>query len=264
MAANRDGTAQFAPGGRAAAQAPAGRYQLRKATSSVDLLRARALRALCFHNQTLQAIDAFDHAARHFLIEDCESGLIVCSFRLATFDGAGLKHSYSAQFYDLSALAAFDGPMLELGRFCVHPDWRDPDILRLAWGRLAAEVDAQGGKLLFGCSSFSGVDCSAYRDAFALLNAGHLAPTKWQPRIKSPEVIRFDAQDLADARLGMQSLPPLLRSYLAMGGWVSDHAVVDRAMNTLHVFTGLEIAAIPPGRKRLLRALAEPKRAVGH
>jgi hypothetical protein len=41
-----------------------------------------------------------------------------------------------------------------------------------------------------------------------------------------------------------------------MGGWVSDHAVIDRQMNTLHVFTGLEIAAIPPNRARLLRALA--------
>jgi len=27
-------------------------------------------------------------------------------------------------------------------------------------------------------------------------------------------------------------------------------------MNTLHVFTGLEIAAIPPARARLLRAVA--------
>ena len=50
--------------------------------------------------------------------------------------------------------------------------------------------------------------------------------------------------------------PPLLRSYLAMGGWVSDHAVIDRQMGTLHVFTGLEIAGIPPNRARLLRALA--------
>ena len=40
-----------------------------------------------------------------------------------------------------------------------------------------------------------------------------------------------------------------------MGGWVSDHAVVDRQMGTLHVFTGLEIGAIPESRKRLLRAL---------
>ena len=38
-----------------------------------------------------------------------------------------------------------------------------------------------------------------------------------------------------------------------MGGWVSDHAVVDREMNTLHVFTGLEIGRIPPERVRVLR-----------
>ena len=50
-------------------------------------------------------------------------------------------------------------------------------------------------------------------------------------------------------------MPPLLRSYLLMGGRVSDHAVVDHAMNTLHVFTGLEISAIPESRKKLLRAL---------
>ena len=53
------------------------------------------------------------------------------------------------------------------------------------------------------------------------------------------------------------NIPPLLRTYLAMGGWVSDHAVVDRAMNTLHVFTGLEIAAIPEARKKLLRAIVQ-------
>jgi putative hemolysin len=54
----------------------------------------------------------------------------------------------------------------------------------------------------------------------------------------------------------MRAMPPLLRSYLAMGGWVSDHAVVDRDLGTLHVFTALEIAALPPARARRLRALA--------
>jgi putative hemolysin len=53
----------------------------------------------------------------------------------------------------------------------------------------------------------------------------------------------------------MLTMPPLLRSYLMMGGWVSDHAVVDRDLNTLHVFTGLEIRAIPEDRARLLRAV---------
>jgi hypothetical protein len=50
-------------------------------------------------------------------------------------------------------------------------------------------------------------------------------------------------------------MPPLLRTYLMMGGWVSDHAVIDKKMNTLHVFTGLEVSIIPEGRKQLLRAV---------
>ena len=54
----------------------------------------------------------------------------------------------------------------------------------------------------------------------------------------------------------MLGMPPLLRTYLLMGGWVSDHAVVDRDLNTLHVFTALEIRAIPPARARLLRGVA--------
>ena len=59
-----------------------------------------------------------------------------------------------------------------------------------------------------------------------------------------------------DLKVAMKAMPPLLRTYLMMGGWVSDHAVVDRDLNTLHVFTGLEITAISPARKKLLRAVA--------
>jgi len=50
-------------------------------------------------------------------------------------------------------------------------------------------------------------------------------------------------------------MPPLLRTYLLMGGWVSDRAVFDRKLETMHVFTAVDINAIPKARKRLLRAL---------
>ena len=59
----------------------------------------------------------------------------------------------------------------------------------------------------------------------------------------------------------MRHMPPLLRTYLGMGGWVSDHAVIDRDLDTLHVFTGVEVGAIPDRRKRALRALAGGVRA---
>jgi L-ornithine Nalpha-acyltransferase len=91
-----------------------------------------------------------------------------------------------------------------------------------------------------------------------MLKERHLAPRRWLPRVKAPDVFRF-ARRLRrkpDAARAMLTMPPLLRSYLAMGGWVSDHAVVDREINTLHVFTGLEIRGIPEARARLLRAVA--------
>tara|TARA_R110002049_G_scaffold23545_4_gene83434 strand:+ start:25258 stop:25983 length:726 start_codon:yes stop_codon:yes gene_type:complete len=234
-----------------------GRFSAREAISDADVVAAQALRALCFKLSKPHDIDDFDGRARHFVIEDRTSGTLVCCFRLMALHGADLPQSYAAQFYELSPLHSYEGLMMELGRFCVHPDWHDPDILRVAWAALTAFVDARDVQMLFGCSSFAGVNTDEYLDAFAVLKARHLAPKRWLPRVKAPDVFRYAARlrRKPDMKKAMLRMPPLLRSYLMMGGWVSDHAVVDHQMNTLHVFTGLEIGAIPDSRKRLLRAL---------
>jgi putative hemolysin len=195
------------------------------------------------------------------LVEECGTGRLACTFRLLPLrDGAGIGDSYAAQHYDLGALAAFAGPLLEMGRFCIDPDLHDADILRVAWGALTRHVDATGARLLFGCSSFPGTDTSRFLDAFAILRDRHLAPACWRPGAKAAEVFPFACAgavpETPDARRAVKAMPPLLRTYLAMGGWVSDHAVVDRDLGTLHVFTGLEVAAIPPARARALRAVA--------
>ena len=121
---------------------------------------------------------------------------------------------------------------------------------------MTAYVEENEVELLFGCSSFSGTDAEDYTDAFALLKARHLAPSRWLPKVKAPRVFRF-ANALTpmkfNPKLAQRHMPPLLRTYLVMGGWVSDHAVVDDDLNTLHVFTGLEINAISDSRKLLLR-----------
>lgn len=236
-----------------------GRYQARIADTPEDVAAAQALRHLCFHGVAGRDADAFDATCTHILIEDSRSGALVCVFRILPLSGGSeIGRSYSAQYYELSALKDFQGPMVEMGRFCIHPDVKDPDILRVAWGAMTAYVDENGVEMLFGCSSFKGTEAADYVDAFTMLRQRHMAPKRWLPRVKAPQVFRFGrlARRTPDAKLAMLRMPPLLRTYLLMGGWVSDHAVVDAQMNTLHVFTGLEINAIPPSRKKLLRAVA--------
>jgi L-ornithine Nalpha-acyltransferase len=251
-----------------------GRYQARFAANPADIDAAQHLRHLAFvadrspagHTEARAApladerdADRFDGVCNHVLVEEVATGALVCCFRLLPLAaGADISQSYAAQFYNLSKLASLPGPMLEMGRFCIHPDWFDSDIMRLAWLALTRVVDQTGVALLFGCSSFQGTDASTYADAFAWLKARHLAPESWAPGIKAPEVVPFVPQEghEPDLRRALSGIPPLLRAYLMMGGRVSDHAVVDRGLNTLHVFTGLEINAIPPARARLLRSAA--------
>lgn len=233
------------------------RYRARFSSTPQDLARAQALRARRFRSgPAAQDGDAFDARALHLMVEETATGRLVCCCRLLPFaDGSGIAASYSAQFYGLGGLARYPGRMLEIGRFCVEDGATDPAVLRVAWGALAAHVEATGVGLMFGCSSFAGTETGDYADAFALLKDRHLAPRRWLPRVKAPAVFRF-ARKLRlrtpDLKAAMRAMPPLLRTYLAMGGWVSDHAVIDRDLGTLHVFTGLEIGAVPPARARAL------------
>ena len=238
-----------------------GRYVARLARGAGDVARAQGLRAEAFLGDAAGSdADAHDWDCLHVLVEEANGGRLVCCFRVMMLDdGAGIARSYSAQFYELSALAAFEGRMAEMGRFCIRPGLNDPDILRVAWAAMTRLVDDHAVAMLFGCSSFKGVEADPYLDAFAVLRARHLAPRRWWPRVKAPSVFRF-AERLQrhrpDLKAAMRHMPPLLRTYLMMGGWVSDHAVIDRKMGTLHVFTGVEIGAIPAARARMLRALA--------
>lgn len=241
-----------------------GRYRTRFAESEDDVRACQRLRYLTFIaerglGETADGLDRdeFDAPCHHLMVEDARSGQLVCCFRMMPLsNGAEISRSYSARYYELSNLEQFPGKMVEMGRFCVHPAYRDPNILRAAWGAMTAYVDDEGVEMLFGCSSFHGVDAESYMDAFALLREKHIAPNRWLPRVKAPAVFRFGSLlklRKPDLKQAMTRMPPLLRTYLIMGGWVSDHAVIDNEMNTLHVFTGVEIARVPPSRVRALR-----------
>ena len=251
-----------------------GHLVARLAATPADIARAQELRHLCFlATRGLcrpggRDEDRFDDVCRHVLIEDADGQVLAC-FRLMFLPAAQISDSYSAQFYDLSALRHLPGMTMELGRFCIHPATHDPDVLRLAWGEITQAVDGQrvdgqagdgqagdgqGVSLMFGCTSFAGADPQLHGPALSYLARHHLAPKHLAP-LRKPGAVELPrlSGDMAPA---LATIPPLLRSYLSMGGWVSDHAVIDPELDTLHVFTAVEVARIPAARARALRALA--------
>jgi putative hemolysin len=239
-----------------------GQFRARLAAGPSDVDAAQQLRTKMFRGRhALNAkrdSDRFDAICQHVLVEDAHTGALQACFRfLHLHTGADIDLIDAAQFYDLVNLGKYKLPILEIGRFCTAQNVTDPSVLRLGWAVLTRFVDAHGIGLMMGCTSFAGNDTAPYRDALALLKERHLAPNIWKPLVKAPEVVRF-AASLSDhkptLKLANQFMPSLLRTYLTMGGWVSDHAVIDRDLATFHVFTGVEIANIPPRRAALLRA----------
>jgi L-ornithine Nalpha-acyltransferase len=239
-----------------------GRYTARLAEGADDRARAGVLRYQCFvaarglgDNPAGQDHDAFDAQCLQMMVEEAGSGALACTYRLMPLaSGAEVHRSYAAQWYDLKGLSGIDAPMMELGRFCVAPGRPvDADLLRVAWGAMARLVDVQGVQMLFGCSSFDGVDAALHHDALCALRP-HVGPEGQRPERKGDAVGL--PEGACDAARAMAQTPALLRTYLGMGGWVSDHAVRDHALNTLHVFTALPIASIPAARARALRAVA--------
>ncbi|WP_374644051.1 GNAT family N-acetyltransferase [Tabrizicola sp.] len=229
----------------------------RLAEGPVDMARVMALRRAAFPRASGQEEDAQDALSAHLMVED--GGQLFAYFRVMLFGwGAGLGQGYAARFYDLGPLSGYARPIAEMGRFCVAPGGVHPDVLRLAWGAMTRIVDEGQAGLILGCTSFRGAGWQVHRAGLALLAAEFIGPEDHLPGRKAAEVVDYPALagPVADRRASLAGLPPLLRTYLGMGGWVSDHAVVDRELDTLHVLTCVEVDRVPPARAASLRAVA--------
>lgn len=230
----------------------------RLAEGTADMGRVMAFRRAAFPRATGMEEDAQDALSAHVMVEGPEGGLLAY-FRVMLFGwGAGLDQGYAARFYDVAPLSGYAKPIAEMGRFCVAGGGVHPDVLRLAWGAMTRVVDEGQAGLILGCSSFRGADWTRHQAGLSLLAEGFIGPADHLPGRKAAEVVEYPslAGPVTDRRAALSGLPPLLRTYLGMGGWVSDHAVVDRELDTLHVFTCVEVDRVPAARAASLRAVA--------
>lgn len=230
-----------------------GNLGVRIATTKLELEAAQTLRYRVFYNEmgavpnaeaklSHRDIDRYDAVADHLLVIDHAIGPgpegVVATYRLIRQTAAAqIGQFYSADEYDIASMLSFPGPILELGRSCVHQDYRGRAAMQLLWRGIAAYVFLHRIDLMFGCASLPGTNPDALSAELTYLYHNHLAPPAIRPRAlpdRFVEMRRMDPSTM-DTRRVIAGLPPLIKGYLRLGGFVGDGAVIDTQFNTTDV-----------------------------
>lgn len=242
-------------------QAPAPRFEVRLAQAPDDLRASQRLRYSVFVEELGGDGELVDHENRlekdhrdpfyeHMILidharEDLGDTPVVGVYRLLTGDRAEAAGGfYTAGEYDLDPLVSSNRPLLELGRSCLHRDYRGGEAMYHLWNGLAAFTLQNQIEVLFGVASFHGTDIGALAAPLSLLHHRHLAPEDLRARALPAvyQSMNIVAEDQIDRVATVKMIPSLIKAYLRLGGFVGDGAFVDSEFNTTDVFLVLDTA----------------------
>ncbi|SMX35232.1 GNAT family N-acetyltransferase [Actibacterium lipolyticum] len=229
-------------------------FQIRLATDPDDLKAAQRLRYEVFVEELGGDGDLIDHDARlerdeydpfydHLVLIDTrrdpkQFNHVVGVYRLMRSDQVvQIGAYYTEAEYDLTVLKTSGRKLLELGRSCVHPDFRGGTAMYHLWNGLAAYVFEHGIEVLFGVASFHGTDIDALKLPLSYLHHHHLAPEALRVRAQAEhfQTMNIVAPDQINRKEAMLQTPALIKAYLRLGGFVGEGAFVDHDFNTTDV-----------------------------
>ncbi len=236
-------------------------FETKLAVSAADLHAAQRLRYSVFvselgadgpdvdHSMQLER-DLYDAFAQHLLLLDrarSAGDQVVGVYRVMTQEmAARAGQFYCEDEYDLTVLRQSDQTLLELGRSCLHPDYRGGAGMLHLWAALSDYVTAQNIDVLFGVASFHGTDIAALAEPLGWLHHKHLAPPALRVTAKGQTAQRMDvlAVNQIDRVAAVRQIPALIKGYLRLGGTVGDGAFVDHDFNTTDICLILQKDAI--------------------
>ena len=243
---------------------------LRLAASETDLLAAQRLRYRVFVEELGGDGPVVDHANRferdrfdpffdHLVLVDDRRDVealdhVIGVYRIMRDDQAKASEGYySAGEYDLGPLEKSGRKLLELGRSCVHPDYRGGTAMLHLWTGLSRYVRMHGIEVLFGVASFPGTDTARLAQPLSYLHHHHLAPIELRVRAREGCLARMDLlpPERIDRPAAMKATPALIKAYLRLGGFVGEGAWIDRAFRTTDVCLVMDTARMS-GRQRAI------------
>lgn len=175
--------------------------------------------------------DIYDPYCEHLIVRDERTAEVVGTYRILPPQNARrLGGYYSENEFDLTRLQHLRPKLVEIGRSCVHPDYRGGATIALLWAGLARYMAEGGHEHLIGCASVSMADGG--HAAAALYNrlAEHLSPLEYRVFPRCPLPLNALRGDLPSAQ--RLPVPPLIKGYLRAGAWICGDPAWDPDFNT--------------------------------
>lgn len=187
-------------------------------------------------------IDGFDQFCDHLLVRDSDTHQVIGTYRILSPQMANEAGGYySAGEFDLTRLQHLFGSMVEVGRACVHQDYRSGGTITMLWAGLARYMQTHNYEYMIGCGSIPMTDGGhSAASLFKLLKDEYLSPQEYRVFAHNPLPIKSLRDDLQVA------CPALIKGYLRLGAYICGAPAWDPYFNTADMLVMLPLSRINP------------------
>jgi putative hemolysin len=228
---------------------PQARLHVRLAANPREVLEAQRLRYSVFADEMGARLrsarpgvdeDIFDAYCEHLLVLEEDTGEVVGTYRILTADQARrIGGFYADEEFDLTRLQHLRDGIVEIGRSCVHPAYRNGAAIALLWSGLAQFVQARRCNYVIGCASIGMADGGhAAASIYNAVSAKAMSPIEFRvfPRCALPLEALDNGSEAA--------IPALIKGYLRAGAYVCGEPAWDPDFNTADLLMLLPIAKV--------------------
>jgi len=231
--------------------ASTGRFRAGMAQTLDDLIDCQRLRYLVFNCELGEGLessakteldrDRFDFICDHLMVRESASGKLVGTYRMQSgFRAKGNLGYYSEQFFDFAPFERIRAEVLELGRACVHTEYRNSAVLHMLWKGIVRYAMSCGARYLLGCSSLSSQDENAGMALYEELREKFLI----EPALRTKPRPEFQCRAAGERTLA-PTIPRLFRAYLDVSARLCGPPAIDRDFKTIDFLTLIDLHRIP-------------------
>ncbi|MCL6270373.1 GNAT family N-acetyltransferase [Sansalvadorimonas sp. 2012CJ34-2] len=187
-------------------------------------------------------IDLYDAYCQHLIVRDNSTGQAIATTRLLGDEEAGMiGHFYSQEEFFLPGLTELPGRVLELGRTCIHEEYRDGAAIFSLWQALARFLTQNNYRFLVGCASIS-MDDGGVRTEAIMKEIRH----RYLDNSRVKAIPKTPVPDISLPENVVARMPALLKTYLRLGAKVAGEPCWDKSFGCADVFILLDTHELCP------------------